>query len=289
MIGNVTYQFNIRVMKSISCILPVLAIFFFLSCKTQPDGPEGTAMVKGQVNLLDADSGYMPPYNAIQVSLEGTNYSTVTDDSGLFELDGIPQGTYDVRFSKAGYGDVRWIGTSIQGGGNSPIYLNEQSNNPSSRALTLYKQSDLITTLTSASIKDSALPTNSGIYAPYVWLEGQYSCSHSLSTNRYQIAVYFSHQSSVSAEPGHYDWFECWGTGGWWPWNTATLSYNLPIVLGDLQSVGFNSGDSVYVACYGAPNYGFYPPYDYYDPSTRKFVLTALNQTPSPVIGFKIP
>jgi hypothetical protein len=275
-------------MKTISRILPVLAIFVFLSCKTQPTSPE-TATIKGQVLLAsDLDYNPTPPYNGIQVTLEGTNFSAMTDDSGLFELEGVPEGTYNVRFSKAGYGDVRLIGQSIQGGGNSPIYLNERQVWHNVVIPTLYKLSDLVTTLISASVKDTSIAISPGLMN-YLWLNGQYSVSASQNLHAYQIAVYFSHQSDVSAEPGHYVWFQCWGTGSWWPYDTLARSFQLPISPYDLKAAGFNSGDSVYIATYGAPYWGQTPYYDYYDPSLRQGVLTSINQTPSPVIGLKIP
>ncbi len=272
-------------MKLFLRFFPILAIFVFLSCKEQPTSP-GTATIKGQVLLAtDESNNPTPPYSGIQVTLEGTTISTMTDDSGLFEFDGIPSGTYNVRFSKAGYGDVRWFGMAIQGGGNAPIFWYDQQPWHNVLYPTLYKISDFVTTLHAAPLIDTTGPYNQACTSR--WLIGQYIGVH--PTNNL-IAVYFSHHSNVSSIPGQYEFLEgWWGSGSWNPFDTLNGSFQIPIDFGAYRSNGFNSGDSVYVATYGAPRWGPSPYYDYYDPSIRQGVLTSINQTPSSVIGFKIP
>jgi hypothetical protein len=276
-------------MKLFLRFFPVLAILVFLSCKEQPTAPTGTATVKGQVVLAtDEGSNPTPPYSGIQVSLEGTSYSTMTDDSGLYEFDGIPGGTYNVRFSKPGYGDIRWFGMTIQGGGNAPIYWYDQQPWHNVLYPTLFKISDLVTTLRSAPLKDTINPENPNQQVLSRWLVGQ--CSGTQPGYYHLIAVYFSHHSDVSSSPGQYEYFEgWWGNGSWYPFDTLNGTFQIPIDFGYYRNYGFNSGDSVYVATYGAPQWGQVPYYDYYDPSIRQGVLTSINQTPSPVVGFKIP
>jgi hypothetical protein len=279
-------------MKSFSVVLSVFAALSFLSCRTQTLAPDtGTATIKGQAILATDVSnnglsgGAVPPFNGVQVSLEGTTFSAMTDDSGLYELDNVPEGTYNVRFSKAGYGEIRWFGKVVQGGGNAQNFWYDQQPWHNVVFPTLYKCSDFTTTLESATLKDTTLPFG---YGPsHMLLAGHYSGIQPVSY--YLMVVYFSHHSNLSSRPGAYDWFECWGPGGAVAFDTVQRRYEIPIDLGQYRAHGFKSGDSVYFATYGTPYWGSVPYYDYYDPNFHEYVLTSINQTPSPVIGLKIP
>src|ERR1035441_7339748 len=135
----------------------LLAALSIQSCREQPTAP-GTATIKGQAWTAQWLGNNVTPFSGITVSLDGTNISSVTDDSGYYELDNVPSGTYNVTLSKPGYGSIRWYGREVQGGGNAPIYWDEyadpQQNLPYNTP-TLFKQPDLVATLQSLSIIDS--------------------------------------------------------------------------------------------------------------------------------------
>ncbi|MDP4199723.1 MAG: carboxypeptidase regulatory-like domain-containing protein [Bacteroidota bacterium] len=272
-------------MKSFLVVLSAFAALSFLSCRTQTLAPDtGMATVKGIVSLANAYDSYTPPYSGVQISFEGTAISTITNDSGIFQLNGVPEGTYNVRFSKNGYGEVRWIGKMIEGGGNSTIYLNGPQD-PYYRNPTLYKQPELVLSLHSAYVVDTTIM---GYGHSYLILRGGYGGSTPITMGG--IAVYISHSSDVSSSLGHYSaYYYHYYPGAQNLYDTTSMTFWEPIDLLTIKSEGFQSGDSVYIAVYGAPIVGASPPNDYYDPATRKYVLTSLNQTPSPVLGFKVP
>ncbi len=277
-------------MKSFLVILSLFAALSFLSCRTQTLAPDSeTATIRGQAFLAtnwgnDPRNGYLQPYAfaGIQVSVDNTPYASVTDDSGHYEFKTIPTGTYNVRFSKPGYGDIRWFGVEVQGGGNAPIYWSSEQPWHNVVWPTLYKQSDLVATLQSTRTIDTAI---SGYPAQLnVILSGSYQAS--LPTDYYEMAIYFSHKPSVSSRPGEYEWYTlCHNDSP----DTVRKTFSIPINFLGYRQEGFKSGDSAYVAVYGAPYYGMAPYFDYYDPTIGQPVLTSLNQTPSPVIGFKVP
>ena len=115
--------------------------------------------------------------------------------------------------------------------------------------------------------------------------------------------MYFSRSSNVSPVPGHYDFVYStivYGEylGALTFFDSSNSSFQIPLTSEVLNNLfGYKSGDSVYIAVYGEPSYGgyFQSNYDwevcadYYDPTTGQQVLTSVNSTPSPVIGFKIP
>ena len=62
--------------------------------------------IDGAVKLYDEFNNEQD-FGGMLVSIEGTNYSAVTDTSGKFELAGIPYGTYNLVFTKSGFGTFK--------------------------------------------------------------------------------------------------------------------------------------------------------------------------------------
>jgi hypothetical protein len=105
-------------MKNLHCLALVLIItgggIFFSSCIDKAVSPNGApGSIHGKVILYDTLSdpftanGAARIYDAsgVQVTVEGTSYSTMTDSLGKWEIDNIPSGTYpSIVFSKAGFG-----------------------------------------------------------------------------------------------------------------------------------------------------------------------------------------
>ena len=275
-------------MTKLTKYLPVLiTIFVFNACRNiqPPTAPAETANIAGHVLLADYVLHYTPPFSGIQVSLDGTGYSTTTDDSGYFTLSKIPEGVYDVRFSKAGYGDIRWVGQAIQGGGNATTYWNGPDNNYR-KDPTLFKQPDFVMHLTDAYCVDTSI-SGSPAY-PALVTKGRYSGSCALANGG--NVVYYSHSSDVSFLPGHYVnyYYDNVQYASWRVTDTTTHSFVNLIPMWNLNLDGFVSGDSIYVAMYGTP---LLPSIegDYFDPKSQTYVISSTNQTPSPVIGLKIP
>jgi hypothetical protein len=271
-------------MKSVALILGLFILCTLVSCRSQT-APQETANVIGQV-VLDSSEILTPPYSGIEVSLEGTGDSTMTNDSGRFELPNIPGGTYTMRWSKPGYGEVRYIGVAIQGGGNTPVYISYNGN-----PTRLRKYSSLVTSLLSASFDTSGGGNTS---QDYLILSGSYTDMENVSYYQDAIAFYFSHSSNVSpvegtyagyyTEPG-YDYYP--ETNPEFVMDTVNKTFRMGYDIYGLTAFNFYSGDSIYIAAYGAPVDNSF---DYLDPVTdNEPVLTSYNQTPSRVIGLKIP
>ena len=62
------------------------------------------------VLLIDTMGQRLPSMEGTTVSIEGTNISTVTDSFGHWSLTNIPTGLHTIRYSHAGFGDVRYEG-----------------------------------------------------------------------------------------------------------------------------------------------------------------------------------
>src|SRR5438093_13229068 len=110
--------------KSSKWVFVIIAAVVFNSCRNiQPTAPVETATIHGRVKLApQAWYELSPTFNGVSVTIEGTKFTAVSDDSGYFTFQNVPTGTYNVRYSKAGYGDVRWMSTTVTGGGNAGIF-----------------------------------------------------------------------------------------------------------------------------------------------------------------------
>ncbi|MDP4199941.1 MAG: carboxypeptidase-like regulatory domain-containing protein [Bacteroidota bacterium] len=280
-----------------------LVLFTVNSCR-QPSTPSETANIHGRVELVD-NPWFTPPYSGVTVALEGTGYSAMSDDSGYFTLKNVPSGTYNVRFSKPGYGDVRWMSTTVTGGGNTDVYWPLTGSWTNQYSQLLYPISKVVTALDGLRFLDTTVLPRGGNATSGPMFMASGTALPDLTQPQYPqyyeaMALYVSHSSDVSAQPGHYATFFYGsnvyafreGTNNFVvtaPIDTTTGRFHLLIMQTDLKYFGFKSGDSIYVAAYGAPTYGGFPANDYWDPILQQYVLTAINQTPSPVIGTVVP
>ncbi len=120
-------------MKSIKRAYPVVSILLVLilsellaSC-TQSNNPsnEQSGSITGVVTLGTELNGSSPrayPSSAgVDVALDSTSFSTVTDSTGFWKFNNVPAGNYDVTISKAGFGLTRVYGVSIEGPGTAHI------------------------------------------------------------------------------------------------------------------------------------------------------------------------
>ncbi|HEY3875938.1 MAG TPA: carboxypeptidase-like regulatory domain-containing protein, partial [Candidatus Kapabacteria bacterium] len=231
-------------MKNLLFSACFVSLFVVASCRV-PTSPSQTADVIGSVAL---DSSQLPiiPYG-VQVVLEGTDFSAVTDSTGHFEIKNVPSGNYTMKWSMPGYGDVRDIGVDIQGGGNTPVYITCNGNPTPLRHI-----SPLVTTLQTAFFTDSVYAGSS------IVLKGTYTDPQYFANYRDAIVIYFSHHSDVSPIDNHYDDFyyapAATFTDGYGGMDTITHTFQLGYSSIELSFMSFQSGDSIYIATYGAPS-----------------------------------
>jgi hypothetical protein len=263
--------------------LVLVALVIFDSCNNPPSAIGTGANATGRVILAQAIYTQTPlPYSGVTVTLEGTNYSTVTDDSGYYSFQAIPAGSYNVLFSKPGYGSVRLFSMKDSLSETGSTHWGTQ---------TMFKIATIVTTLQSVSIGEDL-----DIQEEAIFLKGAFIPDTSIFWRDYSIAMFWSHTPDVSSTPGHYSGFFTLENdlimGAFF--NDALGTFSGVIPADWWLNSHLNSGDSIYFAVYGAPCYNSYYPYnglyyDYFDPTIKQGVLTSINQTPSPVFGTTIP
>ena len=85
----------------------VLVLFFLTGCALEPQVPTGpTGSVSGYAYLYSSTGTLLPSSAGITVSVNGTNKSAQTNDSGKWTVTGLAAGNYSLTYSKTGFGDV---------------------------------------------------------------------------------------------------------------------------------------------------------------------------------------
>lgn len=109
-------------MKNKMTIGLLLAIFvcFGYACKKwdtdNPTYPPKKGSVSGKVILYDTTGRRLPSAAGVTVTLDSNRYTAVTNDSGVYVMQHVPRGSYDVSFTKNGYGTYRLFNQEHTGG-----------------------------------------------------------------------------------------------------------------------------------------------------------------------------
>ena len=100
--------------KHFSFLLPMIVFGtgLFLASSTYMERSEGTGTLKGMVT----DSAKGTPIAFATVWLKGTSFGTFTDDGGMFEIKGIPVGSYEVVANLIGYRSRSVLDVTIENG-----------------------------------------------------------------------------------------------------------------------------------------------------------------------------
>ena len=84
-------------MKRITALIFVLSLLVLFSCKDDnfvSSLPTGT--IVGFVHLNDNSPNQLNDHSNVDVVFENTNFTTFTDSLGMWQIDNVPQGTYDI-------------------------------------------------------------------------------------------------------------------------------------------------------------------------------------------------
>jgi hypothetical protein len=243
------------------CVAAALCATLMQGCSkgdTGPAGPAGpslTGKLIGYVSLVDEFGAGLTDRSGVAVQAGST--SATTDSAGRYELMNLSTGTYNIIFSRNGFGTVQQQGVQFLGGSN-PAFND---------AVEMSQLSSTMVTGISISI------TGTGIDAQ-VRVSGTIDPAPSADFRR-GVRLYAGRNASVS--PTNYiysSYFESLVT----PFSRI-LFYSSP------QEAGFPSGSTLYVAAYGES----VSDYGWFDISTGLMIYPALNGNKSNVATAIIP
>lgn len=101
-------------------LLLAICVCFGYACKKWdvniPKYPPLKGAVSGKVILYDSSGTRLPSAAGVTVTLDSSKYTAVTNDSGVYVIQHVPRGSYDVSFTKSGYGTYRLFNQEHTGG-----------------------------------------------------------------------------------------------------------------------------------------------------------------------------
>ncbi|PSL33489.1 carboxypeptidase-like regulatory domain-containing protein [Chitinophaga ginsengisoli] len=100
-----------KIILSLCCLI---ALYSISSCKKDDLHRKGD--ITGKVVVYDSLGRPLADYSGVQVIIDSTGLSTVTDASGTYVFHHVPVGTYNFSFKKEGYGTYRIIHQQHAGG-----------------------------------------------------------------------------------------------------------------------------------------------------------------------------
>ena len=105
---------SITTMKT-SFFLLTLALIGLNSCSEHGISPNSGGMIAGHVALFDSTNAALPDFSGTTVSIDGTDRTALTDSVGHFAFTDLPEGTYNVTATKAGFGTFHWFQQEVSG------------------------------------------------------------------------------------------------------------------------------------------------------------------------------
>ena len=243
---------------SFASILAVLILIAGCKGDTGPAGPALTGSIMGFVTLVDSAGNYLANNSGVTIAAQGTSFSTTTDSSGKWTLNGIPTGTYVITATKPSYGMTEQQGVELVGG-NNPIGIGPFTiAQPPIDSIEI----DSITTLANNEINVSFT------------ISGKYDSTHN---NQFLIAI-GNNTRINSSDPNS---FLFASTGDIQP---PPPQGNMGLQLSSLEYSGFMSGMTVYVIMYPLGlSYS-----NYFDIPSGRNVYTSVG-VPSKVFKIIIP
>lgn len=106
-------------MRKFLWLLPIIISSLFFGCDEDEIGLNLTGGIKGNVNAYNLH--FDEDNDSILVTIKGSDplIAGYTDSLGNYEIIDIPSGTYNIIFTKDGYGETQIQGVQIVGGGEA--------------------------------------------------------------------------------------------------------------------------------------------------------------------------
>lgn len=213
--------------------------------------------ITGGVNLYDEGTSILSSHAGMTVTVEGLQpaVSATTDAAGRFTLTNVPFGTYNLVYTKSGYGTFKLMNLShTNSGGATYISLTNSLGQISTTAVTALSAS-----LVNGDIVISTTVSPGATIANTRYLRFFYSTSSSVSSTNYM-----KYSDGMVAQINPY---------------LLTRKHT------DLVDMGFAAGTTVYVKAYGDSFWAN----SYLDNVTNKQVFPNLGSSSANAVSFVVP
>ncbi len=207
--------------------------------------------------LADDSLNFVVPENVL-ISLEGTDYSTLSAETGYWEIADVPAGIYTIKYSKAGFMSAKMYNVQFTGSGSYYTY-----------GKTLGQIPPVIVTQLIASSDSVKIHINGSVSAP---------------TERYRyIALLFSKNPIEITSEMIFDYVNYSLARP----DSVNFSTSFSVTDMDKISYGLQTGERLYVTAIVGPTYDW--DYNNINPVTRKYELDSEGITFSNIDTVYVP
>jgi hypothetical protein len=242
-------------MKKLNYLLAILITIsvFFAGCRgddgaqgpTGLSGPSLTGDIIGFVKLTDLYGNLVTDFSNTVVSIDSKPYSDTVDVYGKFILAGVPSGTYNISYSKPGFGLQKNVGYQFVGGGQTYTGITY-----------LYQ----IPTFTVGNLSANTNNNSINIYGNFV----------GINPGSRNVRIFIGLDSAVSFDPLKYVYSTT-------DYSSSQNNFSLSVSENTLKTYGVGGGIPLYIVAYAES----VSSNSYIDLITGRYVYTSINTTPS--------
>jgi hypothetical protein len=252
-----------------------IAAIFLISCGknsdhhtiTVPDVIQANltrANITGSIFLYDEDGTKLSDNGYVTVSIDNSTVSTTTDASGKFQLDSIPAGTYDISYSRDGFGTGKIMGLYHAATNHATTVISKNESMAMNSNLSI---NNVVIQAFDPALQQLGVsgfhivPVFDNPSGKEKWVHLFFLDNKSVSSSKYQAET----KIKVSGAANQMNNFNL--TSGWF------------------ESLGFGKGQTIFVKAYGDN----FLADEYIDPITNQTIFPSLSTNSSPVVSFVIP
>ncbi len=221
------------------------------------------ANIIGQVLLYDEEGNSMQDNSGVNISIDNSTISTTTKADGRWQLDSIPFGTYDISYSKEGFGTGKIMGIYHAATNHATTLIGKSESMAVNSSIQI---TNLIVTPFKPGFEQLGV---SGFHIDPVF-------TNTSGKDKY-VRLFFSDNNSVSATTFLAE-TKVRSNGAPMQQNNYNLTTSW------FESLGFKKGQTIYVKAYGDS----FLADEYTDPLTNTTIFPSLSTKPSSTVSFTL-
>lgn len=225
---------------------------------------QNRANIQGMIVLYNEDGNRLTDMSGVKVSIDNSTVSTKTAMDGKWKLDSIPYGTYDISYSKDGYGTGKIMGLYHAATNHATTVIAKSESMAANSTISI---DNLTITPFSGTIQSIGI---SGVHIDPVF-------SNPSGKDKY-VRLFFSDNASVSSN-NYLAEVKIKTNGS----SSQMNDYNLTTSF--FESMGFKKGQTIYVKGYGDS----FLSDQYTNPLTNTVVFPSLSEKASNTVSFVLP
>ncbi|MFY8024220.1 MAG: carboxypeptidase-like regulatory domain-containing protein [Sediminibacterium sp.] len=225
---------------------------------------QNRANIQGMIILYDEDGNRQPDMSGVAVSIDNSTVSTQTGPDGKWKLDSIPYGTYDISYSKEGYGTGKIMGLYHAATNHATTVISKSEAMAVNSSIAI---SNLIITPFSGTIQAVGI---AGVHIDPIF-------ANPSGKDKY-VRLFFSDNPAVGST-NYTAELKIKSNGA----SAQMNDYNLTTSF--FESLGFKKGQTIYVKAYGDS----FLADQYTNPINNTIVFPSLSNQPSNTVSFVLP